>query len=356
MNGFRVASPWWLALLVALLVLVVLRRRREECHAALFSSATLIAGLPVSLRQRMSRLLPALQWGSLALMTLALARPQQGIEEFRVRTEGVAMLLCLDRSGSMEAMDFQVEGERVNRLEMAKRTFRDFVAGGNELRGRPDDRIGLIAFGGFVRSLCPPTLDHGVLLKILDQVEIPQPVVDESGRLVDRRFSEMEQATAIGDALARGIDRLRALDVKSKVLILLSDGKNTAGLTDPLQAAQAAQALGIKVYAIGVGTNGIAPFPVVDRFGQVGLEARRVEMDEELLQEIARSTGGEYFNVQTTDALVQVYERIDALEKTETESLLYTRHRELYLYSLVPGIVLYLLERALRLSWLAPVP
>ncbi len=356
MSELRLQSPVWLLALIPVLLLVWYRERRRRSFPLVYSSVAGLSALPVTLAHRIKKLLPLLRVAALTCLVVALARPQRGLSEFRVRTEGISIMMCLDRSGSMEAMDFEVDGSRVTRLDVVKRTFHDFVAGEGTLKGRPDDLVGLIVFGGFAESRCPLTLDHGTLLNILGDVEIPAIVRDEYGQVVDKKFQEAERATAIGDAIARGIDRLKNVESKSKVLVLLSDGENTAGVVEPLAAAEAAKSLGVKVYCIGVGSTGMAPFPVRDRYGKVVLESRGVALDEQLLTKIADTTGGRYFNVRDTDTLTDVYATIDELEKTETESLLYTEYREMFPFALIPGAVLLVAELLLRATRFSSIP
>jgi Ca-activated chloride channel family protein len=264
--------------------------------------------------------------------------------------------VCIDRSGSMQALDFPVEGERVSRLDAVKHVFRQFVAGEGEFDGRPDDVIGLVAFGGFADAKCPPTLDHGMLLEMLDTVKIPEPIYDRQGRIINERLLQEEQATAIGDAIAVAVDRLRDLKAKSKVIVLLSDGENTAGVNTPQDAADAAKAFNIRIYAIGVGSNGTAPFPSVDVFGRQVLRPQQVRLDEAALKELAQKTGGRYFNAKDTETLAAVYEEIDQLEKTETEGQIYTDYREYFQMLLLPGIACVLLELALSATRFRSLP
>jgi Ca-activated chloride channel family protein len=216
--------------------------------------------------------------------------------------------------------------------------------------------IGLIAFGGFADCLCPLTLDHGALLQILRTVEIPEPIRDSQGRAVNAALFQEEIATAIGDALAVAIDRLKDARAKSKVIILLSDGDNTAGVVDPAEAAEAAKTFGIKIYTIGVGTTGRVPFPGVDSFGRPVLTSQSVQLDEETLRQLAETTGGKYFNAQDVQALENVYAQIDALEKTTSEGRLYTDYRELYQYALFAGLGLALAELLLRSTRFRSLP
>jgi Ca-activated chloride channel family protein len=359
--AFRFQSPLWLVLLIPLVVLGVLAIRRQRRVAVLYSDTSILSQLPVSMALRAKRLLPWVRMLGLALVVVALARPQRGREEFRLRTEGIAIQMCIDRSGSMEAMDFPLEGEQVNRLTAVKSVFRDFVAGKGRLPGRPDDLIGLVAFGGYADAKCPLTLDHGALLEVLDQIEIPESVFDRFGRVIHPQFRKLpreqllrmrsalerlhqDQLTAIGDAVALAADRLKDVEAKSKVIILLSDGEQTAGVIDPPEAAETAKALGIKIYAIGIGTTGLAPMPVPDGYGGFVLRPQEVRLDEGTLKLLAETTGGRYFNAQDTQALENVYAEIDKLERSPSEGRLYTEYRELYQYAMFPGLGLILLE------------
>lgn len=355
-DAWRLQSPMGLLLLPPLLLALWYSVRRQRRVAVLYSSVQLLKTLPKTFMQRLRRLLPWLRMGGLTLIVLALARPQHGLREYRVQTEGIAIEMCLDRSGSMQALDFQLDGRRANRLDAVKKVFRDFVVGGGELDGRTDDLIGLVAFGGFAVGKAPLTLDHGALLQVLETVEIPKPIEDSRGRVINERFLQEEMATAIGDAVALAVERLKGVKAKSKVIILLSDGENTAGVVDPLEAAEAAKTLGIKIYAIGVGTTGRAPFPAVDTFGREVLVPQVVRLDEKTLRKMAETTGGKYFNAQDTNALANVYAEIDRLEKTLTEGRLYTEYRELYQWLMLPGLAIVLTELILSCTRFRSLP
>ena len=355
MSTFRFESPLVLLLLIPVGAVFLVAAFRQK-HTVLYSSVALLKQLPVTLRQHVRRLLPWLRLFGLVLMTIALARPQLGSEETRIRSEGIAIQMCIDRSGSMQALDFPVEGKQVNRLEAVKAVFREFVAGEEDFSGRPDDLIGLIAFGGFASALCPPTLDHGALLDVLKSVRIPEPITDSQGRVLNEQLLQEERATAIGDALALAVDRLRNVESKSKVIVLLSDGDNTAGVVSPEDAATAAAQFGIKVYSIGVGSNGMAPYPAVDLFGRRVLQQQQVSLDEETLKTVAKTTGGLYFNAKDTDGLKRVYGEIDKLEKTEMEGRLYTSYREVFNYPMSSGLACVLATLLLGNTWLRGLP
>jgi Ca-activated chloride channel homolog len=355
MDG-RLQNPLWLGLALVVLAVAWWTDRRRPRPALLYSSVELLRGLPVTWAMRIKRLLPWLRTAGLLLVVVALARPQRGLQEFRVRTEGIAIQMCLDRSGSMQALDFALDGERVDRLTAVKRVFRDFVSGQGSLPGRPDDLIGLIAFGGYAEAKAPLTLDHGALLQVLETVRIPRPITDTRGRVVNQQLLEEEMATAIGDALLMAVDRLKDVPAKSKVIILLSDGEQTAGIAEPQQGAEAAKAFGIKIYSIGVGSTGSVPFPAVDGFGRSVLVRQQVRLDEATLKMLAETTGGKYFNAQDTKTLVEVYAEIDRLEKTATEGRLYTEYRELYPWFLLPGLGLVLLSVVLSATRFRTLP
>ncbi len=356
MNALGLANPLWLFCLVPLLLATWLSQRAERRGAIIYSSASLVRALPITWAQRIKRALPWLRAAGLMLVVIALARPQYGLKDFRIRTEGIAIIMCLDRSGSMHALDFQLDHQRVDRLTAVKAVFRDFVLGDGRLRGRPDDQIGLISFGGFAEAKSPLTLDHGVLASVLDQILIAEPVYDQAGNIINRNYLEEERATAIGDAVALAVDRLKDAPAKSKVIILLSDGENTAGVVEPRDAAQAAASFGIKIYAIGVGTTGRAPFRMVDPFGRERLVSQPVKLDEDTLKQLAELTEGHYFRAQDTDTLTDVYARIDKLEKTFAEGQLFTEYHELFQWWLIPGLALVVLELGLRCTRFRTLP
>ena len=258
---FRFQDPLWLALLAVVGLIGVLAIRRQRRVAVLFSDVSILQTLPATLALRVKRALPWLRLLGLALVVVALARPQHGTEEFRIHSEGIAIQMCIDRSGSMAALDFNLDDRQVDRLSVVKRVFHDFVMGKGKLPGRPDDLIGLITFGGFVEPKCPLTLDHGALVQVLDAVEIPHPIFDNRGQEINRRLWQEDSQTAIGDALALAANRLKDAKAKSKVIILLTDGEQTAGVLPPVEGAKIAKTLGVKVYAIGIGTNGPVPIP-----------------------------------------------------------------------------------------------
>lgn len=355
MSTFRFQSPLVLLLLIPVIVVTVISLYRRR-PAVLYSSTELLRELPVTFAQRLRRLLPWFRLLGLIVMTFALARPQLGREETRIRTEGIAIQMCVDKSGSMRAMDFELKGKQVDRLTVVKDVFREFVSGDEDFAGRQDDLVGLISFGGYATAVCPLTLDHGALLEVLETVTIPEPIYDENRNIINRKMLMEEQATAIGDALALSVARLKDAESTSKVVVLLSDGANTAGVISPIDAAEAALEFGIKVYCIGIGSSGFAPFPMQDRSGEVFLQQQRVELDESTLKAIAEKTNGQYFNARNTGALKQVYAEIDKLEKTEIEGRLYTEYREVFGYPMFAGLCCVFGAMILGTTWLRGLP
>jgi Ca-activated chloride channel homolog len=345
MMGFRFLHPWWLALLVPLAAAGIwLMLRPRKGPAVLYSSTTLLADLPITLAQRIKRFLPWLFLVGMMLLTVALARPQHGKEENRIRTEGIAIEMVVDRSGSMRAEDYFINEKPITRIEAVKQVFHDFVAGDNKLPGRWDDQIGLVTFGGFAEPKCPLTFDHDALLKVLDDVHCPRAIFDAAGQVINERLLNEESATAIGDALATAVDRLKGTKAKSKIIILLSDGRSNAGVLEPLEAAKAAKALGIKIYTIGIGSLSTEPIPITDPFGRRGLLPPTENLDEDTLRAIAETTAGKYFNATNTESLRNVYAVIDRLEKTKVEGRLYTEYQEFFPFALFPGLALIVLE------------
>jgi Ca-activated chloride channel family protein len=225
----------------------------------------------------------------------------------------------------MESEDFQLRGQRVNRLTMAKAVLSQFI------NQRPNDRIGLVAFAGRAYIACPLTLDHDFLEQNLERL----------------RLHMIEDGTAIGSGLTAALNRLSELKSKSKIVILMTDGQNNAGKIQPLTAAEAAQALGVKVYTIGVGTRGQAPMPVMV-FGQKQYQMRPVDIDEETLQKISNQTGGKYYRADNAERFAQIYAEIDKLEKTDADVKKFTHHRELFQFLIAAGLLLLAAEQLLK--------
>jgi Ca-activated chloride channel family protein len=319
------AHPYFLLLLLALPVLAWLRGKRGRQAAFLYSSVQLVRAVADFSPSSAGHILPLLRWLALGLFIVALARPQWTESETTIKASGVDIVVALDLSQSMEAEDqgFVLNGKQVNRLTLAKDVVRQFI------EKRPNDRIGLVAFGSEAFTASPLTLDHGFLETNLERLNLG--TIDGS-------------RTAIGSALATAGNRLRELQSKSKIIILMTDGQNNAGKVQPVTAAEAAAALKVKIYAIGVGTHGTAPVPRTDPFGRKVYVQVPVDIDEDTLQAVADKTGGKYYRADNTDTLIKIYDEIDQLEKTETEVEKYVQIDELFPWVAVPGLVLLLLE------------
>ena len=260
---------------------------------------------------------------SFILLLIALARPQSSLDEEKVTTEGIDIVMAIDVSSSMLAEDL-----KPNRLEAAKNVAIDFI------KGRYNDRIGLVVFAGESFTQCPITTDHAILKNLFKDVK--------SGLL--------EDGTAIGMGLGTAVNRLKSSKAKSKVIILLTDGENNSGFIDPLTAADAAIQFGVRVYTIGVGTIGMAPYPVQTRFGKQ-YQNMEVKIDEPLLKEISKMTGGKYFRATSNKKLAAIYEEIDALEKSKIEVTAFKRYSELfYVFAMWAGILL-VIEMMLRFTY-----
>jgi Ca-activated chloride channel family protein len=321
-------SPWFFLLLLLLPVVAWRLWSRSRDVAVPFSSTQFALDLRPTWRQRLAWVPAVLTLAAVALAIVALARPREGREQTIVDADGIAIEMVVDRSGSMQAMDFQIDGQHVDRLTAIKNVAGRFIQGDdttheNEgLSGRVSDLIGLITFAGFADAITPPTLDHAFVMAHLNHQDI-----------VSRRE---EDGTAIGDAISLAIEKLNRLDnrkkekVKSKVLILLTDGENNAGEIDPVQAAELAQKMGVKIYTIGVGTRGSAPVPVRNPFtGRQDIQWVEVNIDEDALTKIATTTGGKYFRATDTQSLAAIYHEIDQLEKTSVEARHFVDYREL---------------------------
>ncbi|MBV1880433.1 MAG: VWA domain-containing protein [Pseudomonadales bacterium] len=273
--------------------------------------------------------LPALLLAFAAFaMAVALAGPRTGDATTRVKRDGIALIMVMDRSGSMNARDFVEDDYSVSRLAALKSVFKQFVLGGEAGNGRPNDLIGIVAFGTYADGVCPLTLDHKNLIAILDQLQVAT--------------MRTEAATAVGEGLALAVERLIQQTAESKVIILLTDGVNNAGAIDPLHAADLAAANDIKVYTIAAGITGYAPIPVQLPDGRTKLQRSMVEIDEVTLKEIAARTGGSYFHARDAEGLKAVYKEIDSLEKSEITEIRYMQYREHYALFVLIALTLIL--------------
>lgn len=329
----RFEDPWLFGFLALIPLMLYYHGKGLGKSSIRFSSLDTVRQLRQPRIIILRHLPVALRCLVIALLATALARPQAGITSTEVLTEGIDIMLCLDTSGSMQALDFIWQDEHQNRLQVVKRVVHDFI------QGRNNDRIGMVVFGAEAFTQCPLTLDYGVLLSFLDRVEI--------GMAGD--------STAIGSALSVCVKRLKDLQSKSKVVILLTDGRNNAGSIDPETAAGMAHTFGIKVYTIGVGTEGKVPFLVDTIIGKQAVY-QRVDLDEAILKKIASATGGTYFKATNTEALAEIYRQIDRMEKTTVETKEYTEYRELFHPFLLAGLALLLLEVGLTNTRLRRIP
>lgn len=329
--------PYFLLLLLLVPLLAWLKGKRGDPPAFIYSSVQLVRGLFNVTRSRAGRFLAILRWLAVALLIVALAQPRLTRSETKVTASGIDIVVALDMSGSMVSEDFEVRGKRVSRFEMAREVLKKFID------QRPNDRIGLVVFASQAFIGTPLTLDHDFLLQDLDRLQI--------GAIDQNR-------TAIGSALSTAVNRLRDLKAKSKIVILMTDGQNNAGKVAPLTAAEAAQALKVKVYTIGVGMRGQAPMPMGRNpfTGEMMYQWVPVDIDEDTLQKIADSTGGKYYRADNTERFQAIYAEIDKLEKTEKEMKKFTQHRELLSWFLFPGIGLVLIESVLRHTFWRRLP
>jgi len=324
-------SPWFLILLLLLPLPFILKSKKKG--KVLFPNVDILKKIKTRKVLDPKFILLTLQTLALALFIIALARPQSGRKFTEIQSEGVDILLVLDTSGSMKALDFKIDQERVERLKIVKNVVADFI------KKRDGDRLGLIVFGDDAFTQCPLTTDHNIVLNLLKNVEIG--MVGES--------------TSIGTSIGVGINRIKDIKSEEKILILLTDGRNTAGQLDPIKAAELAHKYKIKIYTIGVGTNGKAPFKVKTLFGE-RLMYQKVDLDEPTLKKIASVTGGKYYRATDSKELEGIYEQIDQLEKTEIKVKEYTEYNELYLYFVIIGLIILLISIFLRQTILRSIP
>jgi len=325
------AHPWMLGLLPLLIALAFLwGRSRRRIERGLSFPAPPALPRVAGRRAHLARWLPALRLLALAILVVALAGPRLGRARVVSHSEGVDIVLAIDISGSMRALDFP-PGDR---LEAAKEVARRFIA------GRRGDRIGLVVFASSAYTQCPLTSDQGVLLELLDGI----------------RIGDIADGTAIGMAVGTALNRLKAVPGESRVIILLTDGMNNTGALDPLTAAELARSLGVRIYTIGAGTRGMAPYPFDDPVFGRRIRQVEVDLDEETLRRIADVTGGLYFRATDAESLARIYERIDELEKRTVESSEYVEFRDIGAGFLWPALLLLLAELGLRATWLRRLP
>jgi Ca-activated chloride channel family protein len=315
--------PYFLLLLLLLPLLAWLKGKRGHPPAFIYSSVQLVRAVLNVTRSRSGGFLLTLRWLALALFIIALSQPRLSKSETKVSASGIDIAVAIDLSGSMNRPDFELHNERVNRLVMAKEVLRSFI------EKRPNDRIGLVAFGAEAYIAAPLTLDHDFLFEHLDRLQLGQ---------IDWR------QTAIGSGLSTAVNRLRELKSKSKIVILMTDGENNAGKIDPLTAAEAAKTLGVKVYTIGVGRHDVSTDPQADT------------IDSETLQKIAQMTGGRFYLADNARKFQEIYDQIDKLEKTEAEIKKYTQFKELFFWFVSSGLGVLLTEIVLRHTLMRRLP
>ena len=280
-------------------------------------------------------LLLVLRGATLVLFVVSLARPQLGRSESKIKAEGIDIVLVLDISGSMQALDYEKRGQRASRIDAVKEVVREFI------RTRTNDRIGMVVFGTRAYVASPLTLDHDWLERNLDRVKI----------------GLVEGNTAIGAGIGTAVNRLRDTKAKSKVIVLLTDGGENVKTPPAMEAAKAAKEFGVRVYTIGAGSQGLAPMPVMDGAGNVlGYQQIPVDLDENLLKQIATLTGGQYFRAADTKSLKNTYDQIDAMEKQKVETVVFEEWRELFPWFLVPGLGCLLLAVTLEHTRLRRLP
>ena len=330
LKGISFAYPWVLYFLIIIPLMLVWywMKGRKKQPSITYSSLSIFQNIAFSWRERFRHFPVILRVLAIALLIIALARPQNFSSGENIYTEGIDIAMVLDISGSMLAEDL-----KPNRIEAAKDVIDNFI------KGRTSDRIGLVIFARDSFTQCPLTVDYPVLRNLLSQVK--------SGMI--------EDGTAIGNAIANGVNRLKNSKAKSKVIILLTDGVNNSGEVDPVFAAQIAKTFGIRVYTIGVGTKGEAPYPVQTPFG-TRYQMIPVEIDESVLQQISNITGGEYFRATDNKTLADIYDKIDKLEKSKVEITSYRNAKELFYGWLGAGLFLLVLEVGLSKSVFRKLP
>jgi len=317
-------------LLLAVMAYYHFRRKRFKAAAIKYSDLRIIRRAARTSRQRYRVFLTILRMLAVVVFVVAFARPRSGTEYTEVTSEGIDIMLALDVSSSMQAEDFKPH----NRLYVAKEEIKKFI------HRRVNDRIGLVVFARYSFTQCPLTTDYGVLLTFIDQVD----------------FGLVEDGTAIGMAIANGVNRLRESDSKSRIMVLLTDGDNNAGEIDPVTAASLADAMDIKIYTIGAGKPGNAMYPVQDPLFGKRYIYQPTRIDEETLKEIAAKTGGQYFRARSGEELEQIYGEIDEMEKTKIEIASHIQYQELFPLFTYAGLLFLVLEVILAHTYFRKLP
>ena len=312
----RFLQPEWFWLLALLPLALLWRGRRGAVAAVQYSNVSLARQVARQTRSRAGDWVWMLPILAGALMVVGLARPQLSHGRADVQASGIDIMLALDVSGSMQALDFKVNGQPVNRIEVVKSVVSKFID------ARPNDRIGIVAFAGLPYLVSPLTLDHDWLQQNLGRVQV----------------AGVEDGTAIGSAIADCVNRLRDTPAKSKIIVLLTDGMNNSGKISPAAAAEAAKAMGVKVYTIAAGVRGDAPVPVKDDQGNTQIVMAKVDVDEATLQKIAAETGGQFYRATDTDSLKDIYANINGLEKSKETVHHYEHYQDLFAWALFPAL------------------
>lgn len=326
-------TPFLLLLIPVVIGISVFLRKKHTPAAFVFSSLDVMKGISPTWKMRFGMLPFVLRLIALTLLCVAWAGPRVILEKTQIEAEGIDIVLALDASDSMKAEDFQINGQRQNRLDVVKAVIENFVD------KRSHDRIGLIAFGGLAYTVCPLTTDYGWLKENLRRID----------------FGLVNPRTAVGSAIASSLNRLRDSQASSRIIILLTDGSNNAGQVRPLDAAKAASTLGIRIYTIGAGSTGMIPYPQYI-FGRKVYQYAPSDLDENLLREIARVSGGQYFRATDTESLEKIYDEIDKLEKTKIEQVGYVEYKELFGYPLVLALLILALEIILTRTVFLKIP
>ena len=327
-------NPWVLLFIPVVAFGAYFFKKRNAASSIKFSSGQIIKEISPTLKILFLNNIIYLRAIVIVFFILALARPRMPLGETRIDTEGIDIVLAVDCSGSMLAEDFKVDGKRKNRLEVVKEVVKDFI------NKRHSDRIGTVAFAARAYTVCPLTTDYDWLIKNLERVEI----------------GTIEDGTAIGSAISASLNRLKDTEAKSKIIILLTDGINNSGKISPLNASEAAKALGVKIYTIGAGTRGLVPYPAVDFFGRRVYQNVKIEIDEDSLKQSAGRTEAKYFRATDTESLKGIYKEIDSLEKTTMQESGFQEYNELFSRFLLAGLILLSIEIILKNTLLRRLP
>ena len=328
------AHPYFLLLLIALGIYIFIEKKFKLNKTATIylPQAEIFKNAGSTLKTKLSKMLVWVKILAIALLIIALARPQAGQNKEEIYNQGIDIMLVMDTSSSMQALDFQPD----DRLQAAKKVAKEFV------KGRTYDRIGIVVFSGLAFTQCPLTIDHDAVLNFLDKIEVNMTGVD---------------GTAIGSAIATAASRLKASTAKSKIIILVTDGRNNMGEIDPISASRASMAMGIKIYTVGAGKVGDSLYPVDDPvYGKRLVKIANQDLDETALADIAGTTRGRYFRATDTNSLNSIFKQIDNMEKTKIKALKYTDYKELFAYFLWPALLLLLGSEFLNKTYLRKLP